>query len=311
MAEQATDPLGEHDNIVAGFQVEGRAVRGRVIRLGDTINTILQGHDYPEPVARLLGELVLVATLVGDAMKFDGRLIVQATGKGPVAFIVAEYMTRGSVRATAKVDQDACAAALEQRQDGESWISTLLGEGMLVLTIDQGADMDRYQGVVPLEGETLAACAEAYFHQSEQTPTRLRVAVGEEWDAHGKRWRAGGALLQAVAGDEARGSAEDDWEHSRILFDTLEDAELLDTDLSAGALLYRLFNEDGVRVFEPSPVEARCTCERERLKHVVSRFSEDDIDHMLVDGEIVLSCDYCRAEYRFTRAEIDALKASD
>lgn len=308
MTDATSDPLGEHDDLIAGFQVEGRAVRGRIIRLGPVIDQILSSHDYPEPVARMLGEAVMIAALIGNALKFDGRLIVQATGKGPMAFIVAEYVTGEGVRGYAKIDRDAYEKAAAERGDGESWVKALLGDGMLALTIDQGEKMERYQGVVPLEGDTLAACAETYFQQSEQTPTRLRVAVGEEWDADGRRWRAGGALLQAVAGDETRGSVDEDWQHCRVLFETVEDAELLDADLSAGGLLYRLFNEDGVRIFEPTPIQRRCSCEHERLKRIVASFSEDDQAHMVVDGQVVMTCEYCNRDWTFTADEIAAVK---
>lgn len=303
------DSLGEQDNIIAGFQVEGRAVRGRIIRLGETIDLILGAHDYPEPVARMLGEAVMIAALVGDALKFEGRLIVQANGKGPLSFVVAEYVTGEGVRGFAKLDTDAYERAVSARADGKSWVKTLLGNGALALTIDQGPEMDRYQGVVPLEGDTLAACAETYFEQSEQTPTRLRVAVGEEWDREGRRWRAGGALLQAVAGDDTRGSVDEDWEHALILFNTVEDAELLDKDLSAGGLLYRLFNEDGVRIFEPSAVVRRCACDHERLKRIIASFPQDDQDHMTQDGQVVMTCEYCNRDWGFTEAEIKAVTA--
>ncbi|MBR9824237.1 MAG: Hsp33 family molecular chaperone [Alphaproteobacteria bacterium] len=309
MSEATQDPLGEHDDIVAGFQVEGRAVRGRIIRLGPVIDQILSAHDYPEPVARMLGEAIMIAALIGNALKFEGRLIVQANGKGPMAFVVAEYVTGEGVRGYAKIDREAFEQAAAARAEGTSWVQTLLGDGMLALTIDQGDKMDRYQGVVPLEGETLAACAETYFQQSEQTPTRLRVAVGEEWDAQGRRWRAGGALLQAVAGDETRGSVDEDWEHCRVLFDTLEDSELLDSDLSAGALLYRLFNEDGVRIFEPTSLQRRCACDHERLKRIIASFSEDDQAHMVRDGEVVMTCEYCNRDWRFSEEEVKAVRS--
>ncbi len=308
MSETASDPLGEHDDIVAGFQIEGRAVRGRIIRLGPVIDQILGAHDYPEPVARMLGEAIMIAALIGNAMKFEGRLIVQANGKGPLAFVVAEYVTGEGVRGYAKIDREAFDAAAAARAEDESWVKTLLGDGMLALTIDQGPEMDRYQGVVPLEGETLADCAETYFRQSEQTPTRLRVAVGEQWDADGRRWRAGGALLQAVAGDDTRGSVDEDWEHCRVLFDTVEDAELLDVDLSAGGLLYRLFNEDGVRLLEPTPLQRRCSCEHERLKRIIASFSEEDQAHMIQDGAVVMTCEYCNRDWRFTADEIAAVQ---
>lgn len=300
----AADALGEHDDIVAAFQVEGRSVRGRIVRLGNTIDQILSSHDYPEPLARVVGEAALIASLVGNALKFDGRLIVQTRGDGPVQFVVAEYVTGEGVRAMAKADREAIVAALAAHPDGPV-VQTLLGNGAFAMTIDYGSDKDQYQGVVALDPHTLTACAEGYFEQSEQTPTRIRLAIGEHWDADGKKiWRGGGMLLQAVAGDETRGDPADDWDHARALFETVEDAELLDPDLSAGALLYRLYNEDGVRLFEPAHLPRRCSCERDRLREVIANFPKEDRDHMLVDGEIVMTCEYCNRDWAFKPEEV-------
>lgn len=300
-----SDPLGEHDDIVAGFQVEGRTVRGRICRLGPTIDKILSAHAYPEPVARLLGEAVIIAALVGDALKFDGRLIVQANGDGPVRFIVAEFVSGEGVRGFAKIDPDAVAAVLAEAVPADALMSRLLGKGYFAMTLDYGPDKDQYQGVVPIEGASLSEVAEGYFAQSEQTPTRLRVAVGESWrEGEDRTWRGGGALLQAVAGDETRGSAEEDWDHVRALFETVEDAELLDTDLSAGGLLYRLFNEDGVRLFEPTAVARRCSCEHDRLLGIVASFPPEDRAEMETDGAIVMTCEYCNRDWRFEPDEV-------
>lgn len=307
MTDKTTDPLGEMDNLVAAFQVEGRAVRGRVLRMGETMDLILSSHDYPPAVARLLGEAIIIAALVGDALKFDGRLIVQANGNGPVSFVVAEYVAGEGVRAYAQMDRDAVLAALEAAGENIPAIATLLGKGAFAMTIDYGPDKDQYQGVVPLEGQSLTECAENYFAQSEQTPTRMRIAVGESWDAEGARqWRGGGAMLQAVAGDDTRGSSDEDWDHVRALFETVEDGELLDPHLSAGGLLYRLFNEDGVRLMEPAQIERRCSCERERLLRIIASFPVDDQDHMLQDGKVVMTCEYCNKAWAFEEDEVRA-----
>ncbi|WP_300544537.1 Hsp33 family molecular chaperone [Maricaulis sp.] len=300
-----SDPLGEHDNIVAAYQVEDRAVRGRACRLGSTLDAILSAHAYPDQVARLLGEAVIIAALVGDALKFDGRLIVQANGSGPIQFIVAEYVAGEGVRGFAKIDRDAVDAALAERPGPDMLMTRLMGKGAFAMTIDYGPDKDQYQGVVGLEGPSLSAAAEAYFTQSEQTPTRLRIAVGESWkEGEDRAWRGGGLMLQAVAGDETRGSAEADWDHARALFETVEDAELLDPDLSAGGLLFRLFNEDGVRLLEPRHVARRCSCERERLLGIIASFPAEDRAEMETGGEIVMTCEYCNRDWRFDPAEV-------
>ena len=305
MTDAAPDTTKNIDDIVAAFQLEGRAVRGSVLRSNETLNTILSAHDYPEPVARILGEAVMLAALVGDALKFEGRLIVQASGNGPLSFVVADYTAGKGVRGFASMNREAVDAAINTSTKHVPMIATLLGKGSFAMTIDRGPDMDQYQGVVPLEGQSLSQSAEHYFAQSEQTPTKIRLAVGEIWDDNGvKTWRGGGALIQALAADETRGAVEDDWEHALALFSTVEDAELLDPDLSAGQLLYRLFNEDGVRLFEGAPLKRHCSCERERLARIVASFSKEDRDHMETDGAVVMTCEYCNRDWTFTPEEI-------
>jgi molecular chaperone Hsp33 len=290
------------EDAVAAFQLDGAPVRGRYVRMGDgTIGPILARHDYPRPAALLLGEAIALAALIGSLLKVDGALTVQAEGEGPVSLLVAEYRSDGGVRGYARVDPEAVL--------GESRLSPaeLLGGGTLTLTLDQGADMDQMQGVVALEGETLAACAEAYFERSEQTPTRIRLAVAEEVTGEGARWRAGGALIQRVAGDDARGFTEDDWERAQYLFATLSDAELVDPGLTTDRALYRLFHEDGVRMGDPQSVDDRCTCNRERLVAIMARFEPDELTGMReADGKIHAKCQFCGRLYAIAPDEVGA-----
>lgn len=303
------DPLGEADDIVAAFQLDRRAVRGRIARLGGVADEILSTHAYPASVASLLGEAVLLSVLIGDALKFEGRLIVQASREhgrddAPVQFVVADYTVGEGVRAFAKFDPERTAAA-EAAHGRRPGALNLLGAGTFAMTIDQGADMDRYQGVVAVEGASLAACAEHYFAQSEQIPTRIKLAVGQDIGDGGRvRWRAGGALLQRLAGDETRVLDPEDYENALALFETTDDSELIDPGVSAGRLLFRLFHEDGVRLYEPRAVARRCTCERERLARILASFPAEDRDHMLEDGRVVMTCEYCNIGWAFTLDEI-------
>jgi molecular chaperone Hsp33 len=267
-------------------------VRGRLVRLGPAIDEILRGHGYPEPVANLLGEACAMAALVGSNLKFDGRLVVEARGSGPVRYVVADYDTSGGLRGHCGFD----AEAVEEASKGflQPGARSLLGEGVFMMTIDQGADMDRYQGVTSIEGETLALCAEQYFAQSEQTPTRIRLAVGKGEDA----WRAGGVLIQHVADDDARGSTAEAWERTQMLFETLGEDELLDLEVSANRLLWRLFHEDGVRVFNPKPLRAFCRCSMERIETVLKSFDAAERAEMVEpDGKIRVTCEYCSRVY--------------
>ena len=284
------------DDLVAAFQTEGQPVRGRLARLGPAVDEILRAHAYPEPVANLLGEACALAALVGSNLKFEGRLIVQAQGDGPVRFVVADYDTSGGLRGYCRFDADKVAEA--SAGFARPGAKTLLGEGVFIMTVDQGVDMDRYQGVIAVEGETLALCAEQYFSQSEQTPTRVRLAVGQADVGHGLHWRAGGILIQHVAEDTARGSTDDAWRSAQALVETVGEDELLDPSLSANDLLFRLFHEDGVRVFGSTPLRAFCRCNPERIAAVLGSFSADERADMIEpDGKIHVTCEYCAKVY--------------
>ena len=185
---------------------------------------------------------------------------------------------------------------------------TLLGEGVFIMTVDQGTDMDRYQGVTAIEGETLALCAEQYFAQSEQTPTRILLAVGQVDGAeHRQHWRAGGVLIQNIADDEARGSTTEAWSRTQILFETIGEDELVDPELSSNTLLWRLFHEDGVRVFGPQPLRAFCRCSQERIETVLRAFDPGERADMVEDdGKIRVTCEYCAHVYAVEPADLDA-----
>ncbi|HVI31379.1 MAG TPA: Hsp33 family molecular chaperone [Phenylobacterium sp.] len=284
------------DDLVGAFQIEGEPVRGRLARLGPAVDEILRAHDYPEAVANLLGEACALASLVGSNLKFDGRLIVEARGSGPVRYVVADYDTSGGLRGYCRFDPDEVAAASEGfvRPGARS----LLGDGIFLMTVDQGPDMDRYQGVTAIEGETLALCAEQYFAQSEQTPTRVRLAVGQANDGEGPKWRAGGVLIQNIAEDDARGSTAEAWNRTQALFETIGEDELIDSLLSSNHLLFRLFHEDGVRVFGSTPLRAFCRCSQDRIETVLKSFPAADREDMVEpDGKIHVTCEYCSRVY--------------
>jgi molecular chaperone Hsp33 len=284
------------DDFVAAFQIENEPVRGRIVRMGGAVDDILNRHDYPPAVADLLGEACALAALVGASLKFEGKLIVQAQGDGPVGLVVADYDSTGAIRGYCRYD----AARVEEASKGfvRPGARTLLGGGIFVMTVDQGPDMDRYQGITPIEGETLALCAETYFAQSEQIPTRVRLAVGQVVTGDGSAWRAGGVLIQHIAGDEARGGTDDAWDKAQALFETIGEDELVDPMVSGETLLYRLFHEDGVRLFSPQAVRAFCRCSPERITSVLRSFPIEERDEMVeADGKIHVTCEYCSRSY--------------
>lgn len=284
------------DDVVSAFQIEGLPVRGRVVRLGAAVDEVLTRHDYPEPVANLLGEACALAALVGSSLKFEGRLIVQAQGDGPVRYVVVDYDTSGGLRGYCRFDPEEVAKASEGFV--RPGAKTLLGGGVFIMTLDQGADMDRYQGVTPIEGETLALCAEQYFQQSEQTPTRVRLAVGQADTGEGLKWRAGGILIQSIAGDETRGETREAWNHAQAFFETTGEDELIDPTIDSPTLLWRLFNEDGVRLIEEKPLRSFCRCSDDRIAVVIQSFTDAEKAEMVEpDGKIHVTCEYCSRVY--------------
>jgi len=287
------------DDFIAPFALDGAPVRGRIVRLGEgALDPILRRHDYPRPVALLLGEALVLAALVGSLLKADGRLVVQAQGEGPVSLLVAEHGA-GGLRGYARLAEGAAERlAVAHRLPP----ADLLGAGSLVLTLDLGAGHEPYQAIVPLEGDTLAACAENFFRASEQTDTAIKLAVGEVLTGDAPpSWRAGGILMQRVASDAARGDTAEDWSRATILFASLKDEEMLDPAISAERLLYMLFHEEGARMGEATVLDDRCTCNEERLTALMKQFPREELaDLVEPDGAMHARCQFCAREYAIT-----------
>jgi molecular chaperone Hsp33 len=217
---------------------------------------------------------------------------------------VADYDTTGALRGYCKFDAERVAEA--SQGFARPGAGTLIGDGLFVMTIDPGAASERYQGITKIEGETLALCAEQYFAQSEQVPTRVRLAVGELTNTEGKQWRAGGAMIQFIAEDDARGETREAWEREQILFETLGEDELIDPTITPERLLYRLFHEDGVRLFDPKALRAFCRCTRERVVGMLRSFSGEDRTGMVEDdGMIRVTCEYCSRVYEVEPETVD------
>lgn len=311
------------DDSVRPYQVEGLDVRGRAVQMGPALDALLGRHDYPTPVSKLVAEAVVLATLLGSSLKFEGRFILQTKTDGPVDLLVVDFRTPGDLRAYARFKADKVAAA---EADGTATPGNLLGKGILAMTIDQGEDMARYQGIVALEGQSLEEVAHTYFRQSEQIPTRVRLAAAElmvREDGKARRhWRAGGVLAQFMpaASDRIRSrdlpggdapetisieeDGEDDaWREASAMVETIADHELLDSDVPVERLLYRLFHERGVRVFEPTPVRDKCSCSTERIRGMLRSFSAEAIDASVEEGRIRVTCEFCGKHYEFDPEE--------
>lgn len=296
------------------FRIEGQNVNGRIVKLNQLASDVLSRHNYPEEVGRLLGEALVLAAMLGTVLKFDGRFILQLQGKGPISMLMGDYAQGGALRGFAQFDQENLYAALA---NGDSGLALLGANGHMAFTVDQGADMERYQGIVPLEGENLAQAALEYFHRSEQIATSLRLAAAPMILPGGKtEWRAGGILLQQAANEGGTDSQpdrelrveSDDWQRLTILLQTTEDSELLDSELEAETLAYRLFNEDGVRVFDARPLHFACPCSRDRVKNMLSSLAETDQNEMQEQETIEVRCEFCNELYLFSPS--DAFSAS-
>jgi len=306
------------DDTALPFAVESLDVRGRSVRLGEAIDVILRRHNYPTPVARVLGEAIVLASLIGSSLKFEGRFILQTQTDGPVNLIVVDLQTPNGIRGYARFDEKALSKAAEE---GKLSPAELLGKGTLAMTIDQGEHTSRYQGIVALDGSGFEAVAHNYFQQSEQIPTVVRLAVAEMQNKGDQqpKWRAGGILVQHLPehggrtmpdlpgdGDHQNPETSDDsfeaengWVEARALVNTIDDLELVEPDLSSERLLFRLFHEQGVRVFEPMNMVEKCGCDADKIELMLGQFSEDDIRSMIKDGEIEVTCEFCSTQYFF------------
>ncbi|MCC7271361.1 MAG: Hsp33 family molecular chaperone HslO [Alphaproteobacteria bacterium] len=294
------------DDLVQPFQVEPHRLRGRLVRMGPALDAILTRHAYPEPVAMRLGELVLLAATVATMLKFDGILTLQTRTDGPIRLLVADYDTNGrAVRGYAQYDADGV-AALEA--SGAS-AHRFLGTGHLAFTIDQGPETERYQGIVELVGTTLVDAAHHYFRQSEQIETGIRLAVGRV--RPGAPWRGGALMVQRLP-EAARGEGgeerDDQFRHVMTLIGTTRTDELLSPALAPKGLLFRLFHEEGVRVFPPHPVADACRCSEERVLSILRALPAADRADLAVDGRIEVRCEFCARLYRI---DPEAIAAGD
>ncbi len=307
------------DDAVVPFEVEGLDARGRSVQLGAVVDTILARHQYPEPVARLLAEVMVLTALLGTSLKFDGKFILQTSTDGPVNLLVADFQTPSGLRAYARFDDEKLEQAIK---DGKVAPEQLLGKGTLALTIDQGAHMQRYQGIVALDGSNLEEIARNYFDQSEQIPTDVRLAVATLVDRNSEgqpkqSWRAGGVLVQHLPKasldiDEKKQEkskvTDNNWTEVKALTQTIESAELTDPQVGTERLLYRLFHEHGVRVFQPTPIVDHCSCSREKVENVLKNFSAEELDSSIENDEITVKCEFCSTIYRFNPEEFKTPK---
>jgi len=311
------------DDVVVPFAVEPLDIRGRAVHLGPMLDKILNRHAYPEDVCFLMSEMIVLTVLLGTSLKFDGNFILQTQSDGPVSLLVVDFSTPDSVRAYARYDKTAVEEAAKM---GKATPIELLGNGVMAMTVDQGADMQRYQGIVALDGISLEEAAHQYFKQSEQIPTKLRISVAqvirpaETGGGSETLWRAGGVLTQFLPEAQSRvvvrdlpgGSDEDEddrddddsWVEATALMDTVGDDELTDPQIGIERLLYRLFHEHGVRVFEGIRVLDKCTCSREKVISMLRSFAQDPEKPELREEDYSTTCEFCSTLYTIGVGEL-------
>src|SRR4051794_35917766 len=303
------------DDLIQPFRLDPFALRGRLVRLGPTVDRILSQHDYPDPVAAILGEAITLAIVLAGALKYDGIFTLQTKSDGPVRLIVADVSTEGAVRGYAQYDAERVEVAMagDVHRGHSPSVPDLLGSGYIAFTVDQGEDTERYQAIVELMGATLAECAQHYFRQSEQVQAGIKLAVARSGPPgpNGSAWRAGALMLQRVPPEGGYAviadDVEDAWRRAMVLMSSATPDELVDPELSPRRLLFRLFHEDGVRVFETQPLEARCRCSRERIAGILRSLPREDIEEMRSEPVTTVTCEFCNTRYEFTADDLAPL----
>jgi molecular chaperone Hsp33 len=299
-----TEAETRSDDLVQPFRIDPFALRGRLVRLGPTVDRILSQHDYPEPVAAILGEAIALAVVLAGALKYDGIFTLQTKSDGPVRLIVADVSTEGAVRGYAQYDSARLGEAMMQPGQSPS-VPELIGSGYIAFTVDQGENTERYQGIVELIGGNLAECAQHYFRQSEQIQAGIKLSAARS-GADGA-WRAGGLMLQRVPPEGGHrviaDDVEDGWRRAMVLMSSATPAELVDAELTPRRLLFRLFHDEGVRVYRTHPLEARCRCSRERIVRILRAFPAEDIEDMRKDEVTTVTCEFCNTRYEFAPEE--------
>ena len=288
-------PAAAQRDFIQPFSIEGHGVRGRLIRLSNVVDTIIRQHAYPDSVAKLLAEMMVLAAALGAALKYEGVFTLQTKGDGPIKLMVVDITSAGAMRGYAQFD----AAAVAAIPTDQASLPRLHGKGYLAFTVDQGQHTDRYQGIVEMDGATLADCVHHYFRQSEQLKAGFKLATAKTSDG----WRAGAIMLQRLPQENvtemAEDVADDAWRRAFILMASCTDKELLDLETPATDILYRLFHEDGVRVQKVQGVEAKCRCSRERVETVLNAMSPAELADLQVDGKLEVTCEFCNTRYDF------------
>lgn len=302
-----------HPGACQPFLLYDGAVRGRLVRLNGVADEILGRHAYPAAVTRLLGEAMAAATVLADGLKFDGSFTFQMQGNGPVHTVVSDITSERALRGCAKFDEEAFSQlGLQEDQDAIS-LQQLVGVGHMAFTVDQGPDMERYQGIIEMEGSSIGDCIHQYFQQSEQLETAVKIVAGKSpKDGARNTWQSAALIVQRMPGDRldvADEEADDAWRTAVILMSSLTDQELLDTNLSEQRVLERLFGTVGGRILDKTELTIGCRCSRERSARILASFPMDEIREMADEGTVSMTCEFCEVSFDFTEQELNQLEA--
>ena len=284
------------DNCVIPFMVDDSGLHGRFVRLGSVIDDILNRHPIDDKARALLGEFMVMGAGMATSLKFEGLFTLQTSSDGVIPMMVADLTTDGQVRGYAQIKGDVAAIT-------DTTIPNMLGKGYGAFTVDQGRDMERYQGIIELFGDTLSDTLRHYYEQSQQVEGTFKIACGKT--ASG--WRAGAILVQRLALEESKRDTameEENWRRCSAFVESLTDDEILDIDMTADRLLFNLFHEEGVRLYEPQPLLDKCRCDGERIRSSLSQMSTDDLHYAAVDGVIETHCDFCQKKRKFPLDEL-------
>jgi molecular chaperone Hsp33 len=304
--------LTSYQDIIQPFLIHHSSVRGRVVRLGASVDAILSQHSYPPTVSHLLGEMCVLAAMLSSNLKGRGKLTMQLRGDGDIEFMVVDVTASGALRGYAELKEGAIFS------DERTNLQDLVGKGYLAITLQKGKTP--YQGIVELDGETISDSMQHYFTNSEQSVVFVKTAIGQREEQGEALWAAGGVMIQQVPkqggkreeGEENQPAPEEfgenlteEWQHSRILAETVKEEELLDIYLSPQALLYRLYNEDGVWVYDAEKFRAECSCSREKVHQTLAQFPKEELEQMLDEEQkLEVKCQFCSSEERFTLEEL-------
>ena len=303
----------EASDLLQPFLIDARSIRGRLVRLGPSLDTILSSHDYPEAVGLCLAEAMALAATLAGALKFTGIFTLQIQSEGAISLLVADVTSGGDLRGYARFDADKLAAAEADASLADQPVQRYLGKGFLAFTVDQGADTERYQGIVELTGQSLEECAKLYFQQSEQLETATLLASRPPQGKAG--WQAAALMIQRMPLGPTSPiltaeEADESWNRAVILMSSTKEEELFDPNLAATALLHRLYHAEQLELHEPRVLRMRCRCSAERVATTLRSFPRAEMDELKDEnGHIVVTCEYCKSSYSFAEGDLDRLYA--